>query len=266
MIILFVIILKFLLKYNEKNKQKINHKNKSQKDFIQETGSLKTGTSDQVNNLKKDLGKISKEWNSILSLIENNIQEIYKKREQLNTRKENLLRKTKNTQEIMNELLIKYNKNSASILKSEYIKHSIELEKFQNEIQVIDKQIIEYNDALQILVEKNNNVQLEYDNFKQSYSHEISKTEIFSKISLINSEIERLKTGEQQSFLTSFAIYKSENVLENNAKFDDNLLKTGKEKKHIDKMNDNLAFENLFFESETEDKKTSPKTVEHLFK
>lgn len=262
LIILFIFFLRLFLKSNGKSNKKSIQKN----DTLSETEWIKKSNTNQINNFKNDMEKISKEWNYILKLIENNIQEIYKKREELNFNKENIQRKAKNIQKIMDELLVNYNKNSSNILKNEYIKHSMELEKLQNEIQTIEKQIIEYNDVLQILVEKNNSVQLEFDSFKQSYSHEISKTEIFEKINLISNEFDRLKTVEYQKFLTSLAIYKSENILEKNDDFNGSLLRCGKEKQHIDKMNENLAFENLFFGSGTEDKKQSQKTVDHLFK
>ncbi len=227
-------------------------------------------------NIKSKIEKINSDWKSALKIIEENIQDIYSEREELYKEKEILLQKLKNNQELTSELVIKISNNQSQLLKNDYIKLSMEAEKISKDIDCIEEQIAQYNQTLSQLIEKNNDLQTEYDKIKQNLNKEYNKFELLEKVNNIEFAVKKLNFDHQQNILNeikskNIAInldYHLEQELRDKSKLEAELLKTSVEKKYLENLKQNVSFEKLFIDSEMKHENTgkNKNKIDQLFK
>lgn len=227
-------------------------------------------------DIKSEIERINSDWKSTLKMIEENIQDIYSKRELLYKDKESYTQKDKNIQELMSELVLKIGNGHSQSLKNDYIKLSIESEKINKDICCVERQITEYNQALYQLIEKNNCLQTEYDKIKQNLNLEYSKFELLEKFNNISSEVAKLNIHEQQNVLNEIKNKNLEKIsylnleqeLNEKSNLEAELLKTSIEKKHHENLQKSVSFEKLFTDSKLKIEKDiqDNKKVDQLFK
>lgn len=239
-----------------------------------------TQCSQQVQNeqknsrFKENAEKIESEWKTVLTLVNENIQEVYTKKENLEFEKNNLIKNFENIQKIMLELTVKYSKSNESELQENYIKYAQELDKIKTEINVIEEKINECKHFLQQLIEKKNYLQSEYDSIRKNISLELNKFELVDKLATINSAVDELvKTNTHHNLLSelkSSVIHSSISLDFEKDKISQNCLETellnaANEKKYRESLIKSADFENLFTEIEKSNIPVNNK-IDQLFK